>query len=110
MSKDCPEHTTEQITEVVSDVARLEEKLNAITDKIHENTELTQQNLTQLHEVKTVLRVMETKIVHLERVDREHRQTHDTEKENKREWGREIGVALLAFALGLLAKWFFGIG
>jgi hypothetical protein len=99
-----------EMTEVVSDVVRLEEKINAITEKLHENTVLTQENLAQLHEVKTVLKVMETKIIHLEETDQEQGQNREKDRDNKREWAREIGVALVGFALGLAAKWFFGIG
>ena len=104
------ERETEQITEVVSDVARLEEKINALTEKLTQNTELTQENLTQLHEVKTVLRVMEMKIHHLEKTDENLHATREKEKDVKREWSKEIFIALFAFALGLLAKWAFGLG
>jgi uncharacterized protein (UPF0335 family) len=103
------EHDDGQITEVVSDVARLEEKINAITDRLKENTEITQENLTQLHEVKTVLRVMEMKIHHLEKTDKEHTEIHEKAQESKREWSREIFIAILAFALGIIAKWVFGV-
>jgi len=110
MSKGSGPETTEQLTEVVTDVVRLEEKINAITEKLHQNTELTQENLVQLHEVKTVLRVMETKIHHLEETDQEHTERHEKEKDNKQQWARDVFIALFAFALGLLAKWAFGIG
>lgn len=101
--------TTTDLTNMILDVARLEEKINAITEKLHENTEITQENLNQLQEVRTVLRVMEAKIQHLEKVDEIHDEFIKSSNEDKREWKREIVIALFAFALGLLGKWLFGI-
>ena len=94
---------------LIADVARLEEKINALTDKMSENTEITQANLLLFQEVKTSLKVLETKILYLQKADHEHTAIHDEEKKDKKEWYRRGVFALLAFVFGLIAKKIFGV-
>ena len=99
------EKFNEIITNLVADLVRLEEKITSLTERLGENTEFTKENLSQLQDLKSSVRVIEIKIQHLENNDISIKEESKSATDNKREWLREIVIVILSLALGGLASW-----